>query len=138
MSVVHQEGLLLKSLLSSFNEKIVIKSVESVIVCVSWLLKIEPMNFKTLLLLICSLPSLACAMGNPCDEGLTGDEKLLCNAKRTISVSLCEKGSSMEFKMNCVSAVRNRQRDELYGVKPMTAANTRIITSSPNKYFWMN
>jgi hypothetical protein len=44
----------------------------------------------------------------------------------------------MEFKMNCVSAVRNRQRDELYGVKPMTAANTRIITSSPNKYFWMN
>ncbi len=137
MSVVHQ-GRLVRSLISGFNEKIVIKSVESVIVCVSWLHKIKPMNFKTLLLLICSLPSLACAMGNPCDEGLTGDEKLLCNAKRTISVSLCEKGSSMEFRMNCVSAVRNRQRDELYGVKPMTAANTRIITSSPNKYFWMN
>ena len=95
------------------------------------------MNFKTVLLLICSLPSLACAMGNPCDEGLKGDEKHLCNAKRTISVSECEKVSSMEYKMTCVSAVRTRQRDELYGVKPMTASNTRIISSSPVKYFWM-
>jgi len=137
MSVVFQ-GQLVRSLISRFNEKIVIKSVKSVIVCVSWRISIEFMNFRTLLLMICFLPSLACAMGNPCDEGLTGDGKLLCNAKRTISVSQCEKGSSMEFRMNCVSAVRNRQRDELYGVKPMTAANTRIITSSPIKYFWMN
>ena len=77
-------------------------------------------------------------MGNPCEEGLQGDEKLLCNAKRTISVGECDKGSNMEFRMFCVSAVRNRQRDHIYGVKPMNANNTKIITSSPAKYFWMN
>jgi hypothetical protein len=96
------------------------------------------MNFKVFLLFLCAMPTWACAMGNPCEEGLQGDDKLLCNAKRSISVSECDKGSSMEFRMFCVSAVRNRQRDHLYGVKPMNASNTRIITASPAKYFWMN
>jgi lauroyl/myristoyl acyltransferase len=53
-------------------------------------------------------------------------------------VGECDKGSNMEFRMFCVSAVRNRQRDHIYGVKPMNANNTKIITSSPAKYFWMN
>jgi hypothetical protein len=96
------------------------------------------MNFKTLSLLLLALPSFACAMGNPCEEGLKGDEKLLCNAKRSISVNECDRGSNAEFKMFCVAQVRERQRDHTYGVKPMSAANTRIITSSPAKYFWMN
>ena len=100
--------------------------------------KIGSMNAKVLSLLFLALPSVACAMGNPCEEGLKGDEKLLCNAKRSISVNECDRGSNMEFKMFCVAAVRARQRDNLYGVKPMSAANTRIITSSPMKYFWMN
>lgn len=78
------------------------------------------------------------AMGNPCDEGLQGNEKLLCNAKRSVSVSECDKGSNMEFRMHCVSSVRSRQRDLIYGIKPMTAANTRIVTSGEVKYFWMN
>jgi hypothetical protein len=95
------------------------------------------MNFKRLLLLMCSLPSIACAMGNPCEEGLKGDEKLLCNAKRSISVGECDKASSMAFKMTCIAAVRDRQRDHLYGVKPMNASNTHIVSSSPVKYFWM-
>ena len=121
-----------------FDVGFVIKHSRMVILQRGLISKIWCMNSKVFSLLLLALPGFACAMGNPCEEGLQGDEKLLCNAKRSISVNECDKGSSMEFRMFCVSAVRIRQRDHLYGVKPMTAANTKIITSSPMKYFWMN
>ncbi|MEI7738334.1 MAG: hypothetical protein WCJ99_06325 [Betaproteobacteria bacterium] len=69
------------------------------------------MNKNSLLMVACLMPLFAWAAGDECINESNGQLKLLCQAKHHASAGYCDKITSMGPRMECISAVRNRQRE---------------------------
>ena len=68
--------------------------------------------FKRFLLLLTLItPMLSYAVGDECINESSEQLKLLCKAKHHASAGYCDKLTSMGTRMECVLAVRNRQRE---------------------------
>lgn len=61
--------------------------------------------------IVLTMPLLSYAVGDECINESSEQLKLLCKAKHHASAGYCDKMSSMGTRMECVLAVRNRQRE---------------------------
>lgn len=88
---------------------------------------------KLFLILLSLVPVFAQANGDECINE-TGNAQLMCRARAQISASYCERITSMELKSDCLSMVKNRQRDIIWKIKPFDIATADV--RGDKKYIW--
>jgi hypothetical protein len=75
---------------------------------------------KTLIILL--LPILAYAKGDDCINEHTPDLRKFCMANQYANATECDKIRNLDLKTQCISVVRNKQRDVMWTIKPMDIA----------------
>lgn len=71
-------------------------------------------------------PVLAWAVGDECVNEHNENLKQLCLAKEHASAGYCDKITSMGTKMECILAVRNKQREVTWAIKPIDM--TKVVS----------
>ena len=87
-----------------------------------------------LLLLLTLFPILSLAKGDECINEHTPDLRRFCMAKQYANGTECDKIRNLDIKGQCVSIVRNKQREVMWAIKPMDVAS--IDTRGDKKYIW--
>ena len=90
-------------------------------------------TMKLILIALALLPLFAQAGGDVCINE-TGNQQLMCRAHAQISASYCERMTSFEFKADCVTMVKNRQREIIWKIKPFDVATADV--RGDKKYIW--
>jgi hypothetical protein len=100
--------------------------------------KIGLMSLKSLLLVALLLP-LVCkaAGGDECINSKIGDERELCIAKTRVNAGNCENIVNMGIRSDCLSIVKNKQRQLVWAIKPMSAETVHIRSESSKAFNWM-
>jgi hypothetical protein len=96
------------------------------------------MSFKTFLFVALFLPLLCkAAGGDECINSKAGDERELCIAKTRVNAGNCENIISMGIRSDCLSMVKHKQRQLIWGIKPLSAETVHIKSESNKAYNWM-
>jgi hypothetical protein len=88
---------------------------------------------KYILSILLSIPLSALAVGDECINEHTPDLKNLCMAKQYANATQCDAIKSIEFRTQCISVVKNKQRDSMWAIKPINLSTADIRTET--KYF---
>ena len=88
---------------------------------------------KYILSILLSIPLSALAVGDECINEHTPDLKNLCMAKQYANATQCDRVSSIDLRLQCISVVRSKQRDSMWAIKPLNLATSDIRTET--KYF---
>jgi len=88
---------------------------------------------KYILSILLSIPLSALAVGDECINEHTPDLKNLCMAKQYANATQCDRISSIDLRLQCISVVRSKQRDSMWAIKPLNLATSDIRTET--KFF---
>ena len=81
---------------------------------------------KYLLSILLLIPIFAFAVGDECINEHTPNLKNLCMAKQYANATQCERISSIDLRLQCISVVRSKQRDNMWSIKPLNLATSDI------------
>ena len=96
------------------------------------------MYLKLLLFVALLLPLLCkAAGGDECINSKVGDEREFCIAKTRINAGNCENIISMGIRSECLSMVKHKQRQLVWGIKPLSSETVHIRSESNKAYNWM-
>ena len=87
-------------------------------------------------ILLCLPPMLAHAKGDECINERNSNLKNLCLAKEYANVTQCDRITVFDMRSQCISSIRNRQRETQWGFKP-----TNVLTADTrgdHQYVWQH
>jgi hypothetical protein len=93
-------------------------------------------NFITALLCIAPVWCYA-AGGDVCINEHSKDAKEYCYATTRVNSGNCEHIQAIGTRMSCLSAVKHKQRELVWAVKPLGPDNVNIRLESSKSYIWM-
>ena len=89
---------------------------------------------KIILLLL--IPVLGFAKGDECINERNANLKNLCLAKEYANVTQCEQITVFDLKIQCITTIKNRQRETQWTFKPMNVLTAD--TRGDHQYVWQH
>jgi len=77
------------------------------------------------LVLLLLIPVLGFAKGDECINERNANLKNLCLAREYANVTQCERITVFDVKVNCITTVKNFQRETQWSFKPVDVAKTK-------------